>query len=98
MKAILGPAFAVLGRLGVGATMALISALYLAAPVILLYAPGVAGALVAAACAIAALYLSAANAAWTRIGMARLARAAERIASGDLSVRMTRVAGEGDGT
>jgi|CXWL01.1.fsa_nt_gi methyl-accepting chemotaxis protein len=100
MKAIFIPGFAVLGRMGVGATMALISALYIVPVVACLYlgsetvlALGVAGVALAAA-----LYLSAANAVWTRIGMARLSRAAERIASGDLSFRMSRNVGEADGT
>jgi methyl-accepting chemotaxis protein len=100
MKAIFSPGFAILGRMGVGATMALISALYIVPLVALLYlgsatnlAVTVAGTSLAAA-----LYLSAANAIWTRIGMARLSRAAERIASGDLSFRMSRNVGESDGT
>ena len=100
MKAIFIPGFAVLGRMGVGATMALISVLYIVPLVALLYigsAATLAGTVAVVSLA-AALYLSAANAVWTRIGMARLSRTAERIASGDLSFRMARSAGEDDGT
>ena len=100
MKAFFIPGFAVLGRMGVGAAMALISALYLVPVVVLLYLgldTAVAGTLAAMSLA-AALYLSVANALWTRIGMARLSKAAERIASGDLSFRMAKGVGEDDGT
>ena len=100
MKAFFIPAFAVLGRMGVGATMALISALYVVPIVALLYLgsnTALAGSVAAVSLA-AALYLSAANAVWTRIGMTRLSKAAERIASGDLSFRMARSVGEDDGT
>jgi len=100
MKAFFIPAFAVLGRMGVGATMALISALYVLPIVALLYVGSdtAVAASVAAVSLAAALYLSAANAVWTRIGMTRLSKAAERIASGDLSFRMARSVGEDDGT
>ena len=100
MKAIFTPGFAVLGRMGVGAAMALISALYVVPIVACLYlgSDTVLASSVAGASLAAALYLSAANALWTRIGMARLSRAAERIASGDLSFRMSKNAGESDGT
>jgi len=100
VKAFFFPGFAVLGRLGVGATMALISALYVLPLVALLYlgSDAVLAGTVAAVSLAAALYLSAANAAWTRIGMARLSKAAERIAGGDLSFRMARNVGEDDGT
>jgi methyl-accepting chemotaxis protein len=99
MKAIFIPGFAILGRMGVGATMALISALYIVPVVALLYLGGDALALTIVAVSLAvALYLSAANAVWTRIGMARLSKTAERIASGDLSFRMSRSVGEDDGT
>ncbi len=100
MKAFFIPGFAVLGRMGVGTTMALISALYIVPLVAMEYivtATALAGTVAAVSLA-AALYLSAANAVWTRIGMARLSRAAERIASGDLSFRMSRNVGEDDGT
>ena len=99
MKAFFTPGFAVLGRMGVGATMALISALYIVPIGTFLYLGGTRLALTVAGVSLAAaLYLSAANAIWTRIGMARLSRAAERIASGDLSFRMSRNVGESDGT
>jgi methyl-accepting chemotaxis protein len=100
VKALFAPAFAVLGRMGVGATMALISALYIVPVVACMYlgSDTVLALAVAGASLAAALYLSAANAAWTRIGMARLSRAAERIASGDLSFRAARNLGESDGT
>jgi methyl-accepting chemotaxis protein len=99
MKAIFIPGFAILGRMGVGATMALISALYIVPVVALLYLGSDALSLTIVAVSLAvALYLSAANALWTRIGMARLSKAAERIASGDLSFRMARSVGEDDGT
>ena len=100
MKAFFAPGFAVLGRMGVGTTMALISALYIVPLVAPLYLGSVttAAITVAGVSLAAGLYLSAANAIWTRIGMARLSRAAERIASGDLSFRMSRNVGESDGT
>jgi len=100
MMAFFIPGFAVLGRMGVGAAMALISALYIVPVVACLYlgSDTVLSLTVAGVSLAAALYLSAANAIWTRIGMARLSRAAERIASGDLSFRMSRNVGESDGT
>ena len=74
MKAFFAPAFAILGRVGVGAATALIAALFLVPPAMLYFLAG-AGAWADAAAMVslaAALYLSAANAAWTRAGMARL--------------------------
>ena len=100
MDAFLAPAFAILGRMSAGAAMALIAALFLVPPAALFYmgsADNWAGALAAAALA-AALYLCAANAALTRVSMARLSSAAERIASGDLSFRLARNADEAGGT
>jgi methyl-accepting chemotaxis protein len=98
MNRFFAPAFALLGRMGVGTAMASISLLYVLALVSVLYFPGEGGVRFAAATIAVALYLSAANAAWTRIGMQRLMRAAERIASGDLSFRMARNVGEAEGT
>jgi len=94
MNAFLAPGFALVGRMSVGAATALISGLYML-PLVVQYYEHSAGMLAAAPVAVA-LYLSAANAAWTRGSMARLSRAAERIASGDLSFRMAEGAG-GDG-
>jgi methyl-accepting chemotaxis protein len=96
MKAFFTPAFAILGRIGAAGAMSSIAALFLVAPAAL-YFGGSAGALsgaVALAALAAALYLCAAYAAWTRIAMARLSNAAERIASGDLSFRLSRSASE----
>jgi len=97
---IFAPGIAVLGRMGMGATMGLISALYLVPPVALLYLDraGAWAGTVAVVSLAAALYFCAAHAIGTRIGMARLSNAAERIASGDLSFRLARNAGAAEGT
>jgi len=100
MKAFLAPAFAILGRIRVGAAMALIAVLFLVPPAVL-YFLGSADALARAVALVAlaaALYLCAAHAAWTSIGMARLSGAAGRIASGDLSFRLSGKGGDDERT
>jgi methyl-accepting chemotaxis protein len=91
LKALLTPGFAVTGRLGMIGNLSLIGSLFLFAQLLSLYWPAAEGhpwrwaALLAVF--LAALYLLCAFFFASRIGLRRLSAAAERIASGDLSIR-----------
>jgi len=109
MRTIFWPGFSISGRLSLIGNLLLLAALFFIAQLLSLYW-AVSAAIVGHATSVldherwvsaavilifgAALYLLAAFVLWSRIGIQRLSKAAERIASGDLSVRQG--AGRGD--
>ena len=86
MRALLSPLYGLIGRLGVYVALGLIWLCYVIAAVAALYAGEGTWVVAAGVAAFAfATWLTASFALWTTTGMRRLARIAERIASGDLS-------------
>ncbi len=92
MKALFAPGFAVTGRLGMGANALLIGSLFTLAQLLSWEWTGARAA--AAAVFLVALYLLAAFFFASHVGLRRLSATAERIASGDLSIRGRVVRGD----
>jgi len=111
MRALFGPGFTLVGRLSMLSNLWLIGTLFVLAQLASLYTAATTSKIAGMSTFVAqrpvmsvlvvllfacAAYLLTSFILWSRIGLARLGTAAERIASGDLSVRLK--AGKGDGS